>query len=309
MKNWVVITTVLFLIGCSGKLRPDPSISAIEANYPTLEIDACGKKWHGLAMCGLQKDESYSKINLKIQGYNEGTLRVDSKNCNLDFSINYTNNQSIPIHVPGSINRNCIISFTLSPKFPNEQDTAIQIYSIRGHVAINLIDVTAWQRGVRKVSGNFSSELSLFSGFGESVVLMEGCGKSYKKKFIADNSGLITIELADAIHFPYDIGTCIIEGFLTSEELEDFSFNIFVAKYDSNFTPLPFPVITRDRKLNVEGDESVSIINLDDKIVVDRVASFKFDETLPHTLRLLTVKGRTVIGVWNLNNKIWELQQ
>jgi len=57
------------------------------------------------------------------------------------------------------------------------------------------------------------------------------------------------------------------------------------------------------KKITVTASESVSIISLDNEYKIKQKAKFKFKHDQSHILRLLTVKGRSVLGLWDINNQ------
>lgn len=298
------------VIGCSS-LRPDPvAVPALQAGYPTVEILACGQRWNGLAVCSVNKGEPYSKIDLKIQTYFEGTVAVDAKNCDIDLAppLSYENSELISVKLPELASKNCLISVTVSPKYPNEESQDIKVYSFRGHIAIRVIaEGENWEGQAYKVTGSFSEEMGIFVGTQTGVrVVASGCGTKLYDKKLPSPGGHLRIPVHDIVSADIDVKTCVIEGFIRDPHYEDILFNIVVAKYDKRFVPLPTPIVkVSGGEIKIKGDEAVSIVSLNDKYEVDMEAEFKFDVTKPNVIRLLTVKARSVIGVWKANNWEW----
>lgn len=320
MKRQYLLSALLLIsilvMGCGAHLRVDPVLPAIEANYPTAEILACGMRWHGLGACAITKGNPYTDIDLGVQVYHEGTLVIDSKDCQISTILSYNKTQVIPVHIPGNVDRNCVISVTVSPKFPGETSQDIRIYSFRGHLLIRALekDDDEWEGHIRKVTNNFSSKIRLWIGHGvtEVRIVADGCGQSQpydEKHSVID--GWTVMDLMDLVPGGMMPKTCVIEGFARSGVFKDLLFNIMVSKYDSKFIPLAEPSIEMDGdELICTADEAVSIIALNGKFEIDREATFEnFNRNVSNTLRLLTVGGRSAIGTWNVADQKWEWQR
>src|SRR5579863_5990249 len=108
MRKILGLIVALFcssLSACGGApLKPDPSTPASDSHYPTAEFQACGQRWHGLGVCDIQAQDDLSKVNLQVQGYLSGDLRVyavsDSSDCQFDQHMTYVKNQLVPIPLP-----------------------------------------------------------------------------------------------------------------------------------------------------------------------------------------------------------------
>lgn len=305
------VVSVMFT-GCSH-LREDPvAIPAIEAGYPTVEIIACGNRWNGLAICKVRKGEPYSTINLKIQTYFEGTVAVDAKNCDIDLAppISYENSELLEIKLPELANRNCLISVTVSPKYPREESQDIKVYSYRGHIAIRVVEDNemGWHGRIAKVTGSFSEIMDIFVGTQTGVrVVASGCGTRIYDKMFSTPNGYVSIPVHNIVSSNLGVKTCVIEGFIRDSQYDDILFNIILAKYNKKFVPLPTPVIEirGNNEIRIKGDEAVSIVSLNDKYEIDMEAKFDFDPNKQNVIRLLTVKARSVIGIWKAGDWEW----
>lgn len=316
MKFLACVLIALLASGC-GHLRPDPvPISAIDANYPTAEFRACGKHWHGLGLCSVEKGEPYDTVSFKIQGYFKGILAVDSKDCGIEIRREYKDNELISIPIPGDANKNCLLTFTVAPKYPKQDNQNIQVHNFRGHLAIRVLDEPErpWEPRIRKVSGNYSSELRMFYGppNGGVRLVADGCGRDdpYNEQRMLDDAGYLNFNLVDIMPVLEQPKVCMMEGFIASTHFEDVDFNIFVAKYSSEFTKLPIPDIQiNGNEIKVTANDAVSIISIDGEYEIDHEAKFDFDWKKAHVMRLLTVKGRSVLGFWAPGGQQWQWVQ
>ena len=312
MKQIFIIVLVYFCSGCAGSIVNDPVLPAIEANYPTAEFHACGEHWLGSGICRVQKGLKYSYINLKVQVYYSGTLSVVSKDCQLDTRLTYEGTQLIPITIPGTAERNCLISITVSPRYPNNDKDPIRVYSFRGYLALRQLDSSkSWKGFTRKVTGSFSSAMKIWVGGTKPVrFVASGCGKTkpIDTKMELDN-GYLKFDLSEIVPKGMLPKTCVVTGFIRSQ-YPDVIFNILVSKYDPRFVPLPIPAVIIERgKVQIISDSAVSVIGLNNKFEVINHGRFKIDIRNENFIRNLTTGARSVLGIWNVKTQSWRWQQ
>lgn len=303
---------ILNAIGCaSAKLVDDPVIPAATAGYPTLEFQACGNTFHGQGTCYIREGSPFNSIDLKIQGYFSGTGRVVSQACNLDRTFTYKDSELIKIHLPNSEpTRPCVLNMTLSPEYPKEWRSGIEVYSLIGVLAVRLQDgLEEWTGHTRKLTGNWKSNLHLTLGpkIPDTQVVILGCGPEFNKYIKAPDGDLyIPLEEA-ALKKP---GQCVAEGVAMNGEMPDQTFSALISQYATQlpndpkwkqygFGPLPIPVIQFfGNDIVVTGSDQVSVVGVDDDLRITNKGRFKFDQRREHIVRLITVKGRSVVGVW-----------
>lgn len=300
------------LTGCgTARLVEDPVIPAAVANYPTLEFRACGKTFHGQGICYLQKGQPFDSVELRIQGYFQGTGRVVSQACKLDYTFTYTDSELIRINLPNSEpEKNCAVNITLSPEYPKEWRSGIEVYSLIGVLGVRLQsgDET-WVGETRRLTGNWKSNLSLSLGPNHTSarVVIRGCGIAYDRVLSAPGGNLY-VPLEQAVKRE-ERGSCVAEGVaLTSGG--DFTFSVLVTQYATElpndpkwkgygFGPLAIPVTELSSgSIKLTGPEQVSVVSVDQTHKIASKGKFSFDRTEPHIIRLITVKGRTVLGLW-----------
>ena len=320
-----VTSLILFavLVSCShGDLREDPVIPAIKVNYPTLEFQACGETFHGLGICYLERGSAHNEVNLKIQGYYKGTIRVYSSACGLDMTFTYAENELMKIKLPKlEPGRSCLVTAVMSPEYPKKASKDVATYSFKGHLAIRIEKPEEiWYGETRKVTGNWRSQYDLMVGnFPKALVAIRGCGKAYNKKMTLDQ-GYARIKLSEAAE-RLEMGDCVAEGVALVKNETDTTFSILLTQYatelpddpqwkDYAFSPLAIPRVEfSGGEIKVVASPEVSIISLNGEYEINNKAEFKFDRTKPNILRILTVKGRSVLGLWSAGAQEFEWKQ
>ena len=70
--------------------------------------------------------------------------------------------------------------------------------------------------------------------------------------------------------------------------------------YDQNYNRLPIPNIKLSKnKITVESDANTSVVSVNDKYKIDRKGKFKFNTVKQNIVRVITVNGRSRIGIWD----------
>lgn len=313
MKYLPWFLLLALVAGCAGKIRPDPvAVSAMDAGYPSAEVRACGKEPDelGLVPCSIKEGQLLDSLKIQVVGYYKGTIKFSSDECGVNQEVSYEGTALVPLSIPGEASRNCLVTVTVSPNFPRESSSGIKVHSLRGHVYIHVLKANEnfWNGHARKVTGNFSSHLSLWVGNQTEVrVVLAGCGMAQpwdKRLPVVDGS--VDVELSEIIPQEPAVKTCILEGVIISQVYKDVLMSVMVSKFDDRFTPLPIPVVKVDGdKLIVEADAGVSAIALNQEYKLNRKAKFKFDPKAVNYLRMVTVAGRAVLGIWNPQSQDW----
>lgn len=300
---WVALVIFLLawmLVGCTNAptLVQDPSIPATTAGYPTAEFRACGQQWHGLGVCSMSERVVSFGIPFELQGYYRGTVRVVSRDCKLDETVAYTDHKLMTWKVTPPPT-GCLVTFTVSPEYPKREDEDAVVYSFRGYLAIKTLKDNLWGSEVVKVTGDWERFVPIrVGGEGNARVLATGCGVTFSQDLQIKN-GILNFPLHEAAE-KKGIRTCLLEGAVLDDRFEDFLFTIPLSVYNPKFSPLALPaVLLVDGKLDIFAENAVSVISVDNEYKLAHQGQFTFDVSVPHTVRLLTTAGRSILGVWS----------
>jgi hypothetical protein len=273
---------------------------AMDANYLSAEFTACGQHFDGMGICTVEAGQDFSQVALGVQGYYQGDVRFTtdcvSTSDPLD-SILYSNSNQVIYPLTGQAIVSCGISFVVSPQYPNEKNETFVIHSFEGELYIKVVPVgQKWLGFKNKVTAgaNPSEVLQLPTAFPTSEVLFEGCGIKYDQVISAIN-GVLYVPLK-AVLPTVPQQTCVMSGAYWQGN-DAIRLTWMIDGYDSKFISLPIPNVSQSgNSLKVQGDDNTSVIALDAQYSVDNSGSFKFNPKVSHTLRLLTIGGRSMIG-------------
>jgi hypothetical protein len=288
---------LLFLFSCGSTLVPDRTpLSSIEGNYPTVEFSACGELWHGLGACVIKPEEDLSSLNIKIQGYNDGTMRVISSGCpkEIDRTFSYKENQNVRINLEGNPNQDCLLSFVVSPDFSRQRRrNAVVVESLEGHLYIRRSSANA----IVKTSKTRRNELmQIPSSVPSRVLAISSFCEARFDEVLDPVNNLLELNLEDIIDLNRP-RLCIING--VAEEVQTLLV-WYAAVYNKDYSPLARPLVNiKGNRLEVTANANVSVVSLNDEYIFSNVASFQFNKSRPNVLRVLTAKGRSVLAEWN----------
>lgn len=306
MKIFAVLLLVLAVVGCGkGNLRQDPVWPVpFDAEYPTAEIQACGMVHDlGHALCAVERGQPYNQVKLGVYVYYKGTVKVASRDCDLDEEFTYDQTGVLPINIPGGAGKNCNITVTVQPKFPKEEN-GVKIHSLKGMLFIRVLEKTNknWKGFAEKIAGkNFSATITMWVGKQDSDVEVNvgGCGSAGYKAVARPVDGFVEFEVEDVLPADMPLKTCTMEGYVRSKVFKDFLFNVLISKYDERMTPLPIPAVKIDgKKIIITADSAVSVIAVNDKYELSNEVKLDWKADQVNTVRLLTVSGRSVVGIW-----------
>ena len=316
-KSLLVLAACL-VMGCVHIKKPinDPSPPAAESNYATAEYqtrDLLGKNevemHYGLGDAYILIGDEYNNLNLKVQGYFDGVIKVDSGLCNISETTTYKSSELVPIKVPGVASRSCLIDIVVIPKFPGEE-LGVLTHEFKGQLMVHAVD-GEYPWFVTNDNPRFGEEVSLhlespFGDFGPppmpAYFSVAGCGEL--EGYVDYDGDGVTLPLSAIVDLK-SVRKCYLQG-LAEIWGKSVFFTWRVWAHDANFTPLSKPKLAikksilskKQKKISVAGNPSVTFVGLDNDWVFGSEASFKYDSTKPHTLRLLTIKGRSVICLW-----------
>lgn len=284
-----VAFAALFCLGasCSVGLRPDHSIPAVEAGYPTAEASVFGQSFRGVNIVSAPKGMPLSDLKLEVHGYFQGTVRVDSENCQISLSVRYDKTGPVKIDLPGVLEKNCIFGFVVSPELPDQKSSAEIVHSLKGILAVRIDDKPdlAWigARAVFPKGFTFNLDLPLPD---PPILYLVGCGKNVSQA----KSRVVVSDLVNG-------RSCVLTGFAAYGLNPDVLIDILAIKYAEGFVEVSKPSVSfaADDRLCVQADESVSFIWFDDRLFRGSFACYA--ASAGTVIRGLTVKGRGFVGV------------
>lgn len=291
------------LVGCANKLRPDSSsLSAIDANFPAAEFEACGKLWHGLGVCAIEEGRPLEDLGFKIQGYYQGSVRVDSADCSVDGVYSYNDNSKIENIVSGSASKSCVITFTVSPEYPKQDKQDLVVSGFRGHLRIKVVKPkTATALYVFRQPQTFKKMWKINVHEKNPVMFYtRGCGNSTDIELTPDKDGFIEYPLEKILSGKMQ--TCVIEAVVQSKIYKDLVISALVSSYADVFTPLPIPVLDFKQgklTLGIDADPATSVLSVGNEYKFGYQETFKLPDSEKKIVRVLTVKGRSVLGIFD----------
>jgi hypothetical protein len=304
---WIILLT---LIGCSHpELKPDPSLGPLQANYPTAEFQACGQIWHGLGVCPLYSDAFLDTLDLKVQGYFDGEIRVYAEStkddgCKMDQHFSYKDSELVSIPLP-DIASSCTFSISVTPHFPDQDDqSSVQVKSLPGFLRVRKLDYeNIWFGDILRNPENAQNFFVIpTTDKGRAIASIRGCG-------------IVFDGMLDASHGQYNIDLnskglvsisklCTLEGVIFGNNLLQWTGLVDI--YNQSFVPLAAPLITPGRnQISIYADPTVSAIFLDDQYKLSNQGVFSFDPSVTHVVRLLTASARSIIGQYDPKNGVW----
>lgn len=311
MKKLILL--FLLLSGC-GTLRDDASQPVLDAGFPSAEIYVTSPKGrttlkNGLAMIGVRPGDSLADLNVSVQAYFQGRIQIDSNSCDLHITREYVDSERIRIPFHGIARENCFVRFVIAPRLPRQENGTVQVYPYFGVVAIRVLDAPPLDR--------FESEAKVTSSLDQAVdikvadaaspvqVFATGCGVTKTVDLVLDSSGILSFSLRSMIENRKQ--TCVLTGIVIHPEIQDLYFDILVSQYDSEFLPLPVPVLTLENgRVCYSGSPEAAITAIDERHSFKKSGCLRFDPLRPNTLRQISVKGRTAMAQWTPEDKVWK---
>lgn len=298
VKRIVLIILTMVLFAC-GSFPDDPSISSVDSNYSSLEIYGQNKLFNGLAVFEAIEGSSFKDLNISIQGYYSGDLRIVSEDCEIDEARTYEKNQKISLNYPLTINSGCLFSVVLSVSYPSSGP--VVVHPFKGHFYIAVKKKTRSENRTLKTAINRLRNIEI--NFKEdATVYFRGCGSSSENK-IRVNQGKIRFKLDE--YFQTEIKrTCLIQLALVGEH-ETKRVRILTSFYSDRYFNIATPVTKfSKRKLKITAIDAVAVTSVGPKYRQSNKGKFKYKEG--DTVRLITSKGRLLLGSIKGWDIIWK---
>lgn len=303
MKTLSSLAALLVLFsGCVSLMRPDQSIPAFKANYPTAEFRLNNEIHHGTASVRVNLGQKLNDLNLEVQGYLSGTIKVDSNQCGISKSFTYTNSKLLKINLPSIVRKSCIISILVQSDLPGYNE----LTQFKGRILVKALKPEEkWISYTSKIRvGEYENTTISYFGDGKVKVIFRGCGVIYEKYHKIYNNS-INLNTKDITGLTTK-ETCPLEGALIKDKkIRKISWTIF--GYDKFFSPFPYPEISNlnEKDITFHSDKSSAFISLGKNYTNKTNKKFKFDKKLPYIFRAISSKGRSVVCQWQVDQEIW----
>lgn len=298
----ILLFLSIFLYSCGGVVPDNGSVlPAIRAGVPTVEIDGCGGIDKGLKICTVGREVNLVNLNISVQGYWEGKIAYVTSGCpvELDESFLYSRHQKIKIPLAGVLDTDCLITVTLSPRYRGFESNGVIVWPIEGHIYLrstSRLPVTQTNVTARDVG------LLLEADAPKRVVMQSSFCDINFDRVLDPERGLVEVRLSDLTKLD-EQKICIING----ADVDDKKLILwYVAIHNPAYNFLPKPRITYSKtRITVEGSNDVTAIILNSEYKYGDKAKFKFKKDKENILRMVTAKGRTVLGVWSPEKGEW----
>lgn len=302
----LLLATLMVLSGCTQRLQPDVAVSALEAGYPSAEFRACGKLWVGLGTCRIAPGQSFKDLGIKIQGYYAGTVQIESKACGVSVVRRYGNNELVDVVVPAPAAASCLFTFQVFPDYPGQQTSGVFVSGFKAYLWVRMLPRDqAWHSTEVKDTGSWERNWKMFVGGTQPVSVQAlGCDHDF-----LDTLPVVDGQLVFPLHKAVSAynSVCVVEGLVVNPAFKNTMFSALVVQHSSRYVKLAIPTMKKYAfTLTVYPDGATAATSIDDRYTTENPAVFEdFHFNVPHILRTITVKGRSVIGLWDPKEYAW----
>lgn len=311
---YLVVFFIIIFSGCKTFI-PDPSISSYDAGYPSAEFYVNGRQFHGSGEVLAYKGQDLSTIDLKIQGYYEGVIKVNSNKCHLDISQVYRDHELYKVPLSDGfgyrLEKSCIIDFIVQVTLPGRGRSLDP--QLRGSLLVKVLPQgVQWVGKSSKIpsGGDDVFEIRAISSQKKAKVVSFGCGDSPKTKYLEIKNNHIYIPYKDICDKSHK-GVNHISGLVYTENVVTrFDWRVWI--YNEIFAPLPFPHIDSyagNGITDFKSDISTAVIGFDKDFSFKAEEQYIFNPNDYHTFRAFTLKGRNVICEWIPDERLWSCKK
>lgn len=297
LKPALLALLAILVTGCgSVTLRPDAGMAAIEANYPTAEIYAGDHHFVGLGIVEVPYGSNVSDLDVAVQGYYQGRMRVVSASLGLDKSFTYKGNMKVRTMAESTVTLPALIGMVVSPSWPGQSNQVIEVHPLQGWLVVNPARPgEKWSYLATKSPEEINAWIELPTrGMSSIDVVSPECGVSKELPTTGDTTR-ITL---DALGVGPGTKRCVLQ--LAISGSAGIKYALWAAwRYSKDFRPLSQPTADfYEQKVDIQAETSVTVVSVDEQFKVSDSGTFNFDQDVPHVVRLLTVKGRVLVGEW-----------
>ena len=311
LTTLLFLSILLILTSCGSQLRRDHGAIAWNSNFYSAEFKACGEIFHGVGTCSVKEGELYNKVKLNIQGYNYGTIKISADGCDLSQEVfRYTKHGLINIEILGEVKQSCMIQFVVQPEYSEHQTQDIVLEDFKGAIYLKStkLSQSALTYGVRVKQFNTSKWAIPFSGGPDVRVVFfsERCNVNFDENLkVSNNQVELSLDQLSKT-LTDEMNTCVLSGAIIGKS-KTIRLSWLLSIYDEKYQRLPIPHVKFKRKrIYISAGPNVSVISLNNKYKIDKKGKFKFNKNRQNILRILTVNGRSRIGIWNPKKQRFE---
>lgn len=285
------------LTACGGvKLRPDPSPPAIDSNYPTAEIYAGDKHFVGLGIIEVPYGSDVADLDISVQGYYQGRAKFVSASLGLDKLFTYKGNMKVRAQAESKVTMPALIGMTVAPTWPGQTGQVIDVHPLQGWLLVNPVQVgEKWSYLSSKTPEEIDAWIQLpTQGISTIDVISPECGVA---KELAVTGPTRRIALSELGLKPEN-KRCVLQMVMSGSAGTRYA--LWAAwRYAKDFQPLSEPTADfYEQKVDLAAESAVTVVSVDETFRVSNFGTFPFDQEDPHVVRLLTVKGRVLVGQW-----------
>jgi hypothetical protein len=323
-KQFIMILAVLFLLivmlastSCTstGNIPIEHGMSPISAGYPTAEFSYGDQIFLGLGQAEILEGNLLDDVELYVQGYREGTIKVDSERCNIHWSTAYQNSQKIRVPLTGMARESCIIDVGVFPNYfsPGEQGDLIT----EGMSGSFLLKVSKpdgppqllLSQKVIAGTDAFTDIRLEDSIIDEVQTMFAGCGKEGAVKPMKVVKSTVSLSAYEIVGPLTKIQTCILEGGIKAKGIQK-RLSWQLAVYKADFHPLSIPNMQMfGKQARIVADPETALILVNDVSFWGQKAKFNVDPNKKYVIRSISLKGRVALCILSGGGKIWTCQQ
>lgn len=302
---------LLMAVGCTTPaLVSDPFPGSIESNYYNGEMMIGTETSSQLGVIEVQPTTAPSSVTMSFYGANVGGLTIDSADCGVDKSYNYTQGQFVTVNLGDMFDQfreNCFFTVTVSPTFSTKIMGPVAVYGYKMGIYLRIvpdgtthslvtnlgkfIQLKAASTGVEDVNG---AALVVTSTPGTQVAAFH-CNPAIPSPIVqtVPANGQVVFGVAD-LHAPG--ADCLAQ---LKDHAGGFS-SFIITNYAAGFEPLAPPdVVINGKNLVITGSDLVSLTDVNGAEYFAGTVTIPYNSATTYRIRQYTNKGRNAVCIFS----------